>query len=286
MQKSTLQSVLNLALERQHGRAILLDVRYPETTEDKPLVIFCHGFKGFKDWGPFPYLCESMARAGNVVVSFNFSHNGIGTQPPWDHYGDLEGFARNTLTTELEDLGAVLDWAGYADELIAARADTSSIAVIGHSRGGGIVLARASEDPRIKKLITWAAVTDFAYNLQEEVLQQWEAEGVRYIPNARTGQQMPMYYSYVEDYYAHQERLDLQKAAERITQPMLIVHGTNDETLPFETAIDLKRKIPHAKLCLIPAATHTFDMKHPWDGADLPFNAEVLLKETLRFLEK
>ena len=34
------------------------------TRKDFPVVIFLHGFKGFKDWGPFPDACEDMARHG------------------------------------------------------------------------------------------------------------------------------------------------------------------------------------------------------------------------------
>ena len=26
-----------------------------------PIVFFCHGFKGFKDWGPWPWLCGEIA---------------------------------------------------------------------------------------------------------------------------------------------------------------------------------------------------------------------------------
>lgn len=43
----------------------------------KPLVIFCHGFKGFKDWGGFPYMMEKMAGEGFAALSFNFTYNGV-----------------------------------------------------------------------------------------------------------------------------------------------------------------------------------------------------------------
>lgn len=39
-------------IESKRGKEILLDVNLNSDT-NKPLVIFCHGFKGFKDWGPF-----------------------------------------------------------------------------------------------------------------------------------------------------------------------------------------------------------------------------------------
>ena len=32
-------------------KPILFDIQYPESQDKSPLIIFLHGFKGFKDWG-------------------------------------------------------------------------------------------------------------------------------------------------------------------------------------------------------------------------------------------
>ena len=70
-----------------HGDVIRADVRRPARGVPRSAVIVAHGFKGFKDWGFFPYLCESLARDGHLVVSFNTSLNGVGpacwTSPTW-----------------------------------------------------------------------------------------------------------------------------------------------------------------------------------------------------------
>ena len=62
-------------------------------------VIFVHGFKGFKDWGFVPYLCNYFAEQGFFTITFNFSHNGIGDNPL--EFTELEKFAkkRNTNST-------------------------------------------------------------------------------------------------------------------------------------------------------------------------------------------
>jgi len=54
------------------------DVRTQEKGADRPAVVICHGFKGFKDWGFFPHLAARIARAGMTAVSFNFSGSGVG----------------------------------------------------------------------------------------------------------------------------------------------------------------------------------------------------------------
>ena len=44
-----------IVLEGKNGRPIICDLRFNETGEKQPLIIFCHGFKGYKDWGHFNY---------------------------------------------------------------------------------------------------------------------------------------------------------------------------------------------------------------------------------------
>ena len=52
-------------------------------------IVVCHGFKGFKDWGFFPYLADCLAAGtGAMVISFNFSGSGIGP--------DLESFTEHS----------------------------------------------------------------------------------------------------------------------------------------------------------------------------------------------
>ena len=38
-------------------------------------------------------------------------------------------------------------------------APPSSIGVVGHSRGGGIAVLQAASDPRVRALVTWAAIS-------------------------------------------------------------------------------------------------------------------------------
>ena len=49
-----------------------------ERINSAPCIILVHGFKGFKDWGSFPYAAKYFAKEGYFVLTFNFSHNGIG----------------------------------------------------------------------------------------------------------------------------------------------------------------------------------------------------------------
>lgn len=41
----------NLILNRKKQKPILWDAFFNSSKTQKPLVVFCHGYKGFKDWG-------------------------------------------------------------------------------------------------------------------------------------------------------------------------------------------------------------------------------------------
>ena len=63
----------------QEPHPILADIYYPNISNGC-LVVFCHGFKGFKDWGAWHLVAEKFAQDGFIFLKFNFSHNGIGQE--------------------------------------------------------------------------------------------------------------------------------------------------------------------------------------------------------------
>ena len=48
----------NIVINGKHNKPILLDFAYKVTGNAKPVVVFAHGFKGFKDWGHFNKVME------------------------------------------------------------------------------------------------------------------------------------------------------------------------------------------------------------------------------------
>lgn len=99
----------NIILQSRYDRPFLADVYYEKTNKKKPVVILSHGFQGFKDWGCFDLAAEKFATEGFVFVKFNMSHNGTTIDHPLD-FVDLETFANDNITIELDDLGVVVDW--------------------------------------------------------------------------------------------------------------------------------------------------------------------------------
>ena len=90
------------------GRQITFDVTLPGTVGPHPVVVFAHGFKGFKDWGPFGLVARAFAASGFAFVKFNFSFNGTTPEQPND-FADLGAFSENNFTRELNDLGSMIE---------------------------------------------------------------------------------------------------------------------------------------------------------------------------------
>lgn len=263
------------------GRPMLCDVVFISDGQPKPIVIFVHGFKGFKDWGHFSLLAKHFAQQGFIFIRFNFSHNGTTVEQPTE-FADLEAFGQNNYGKELNDLGNVIDWATTAAVLENDRSD--KLALIGHSRGGGISILKAAEDSRITRLVTWASVSDFLQRNKKRTIDTWLQSGVVYATNTRTGQKLPMYRQFYDDLLKNAERYNIAKAMQALLIPVLIVHGTEDEAVPVQEALQLRQMARHGELLLVEGAGHTFDVRHPFVGPDFPANAELVIFKTIEFL--
>lgn len=271
-----------------HGRAFEADATYMADGRAKPVLLFVHGFKGFKDWGHFPLLAEFFARQGFVFVKLNLSHNGIVVGGTGD-LEDLEAFGRNNFSIELDDIGQVIDALFTPDStpVPAAEMDLSRLFLAGHSRGGGLVLLKAAEDPRVKAVATWAAIAEVQQRWPQAMLDEWQRTGVLQVPNLRTGQSLPLHYQIVEDYLANRPRLDIaHNVSQQLRQPLLIIHGEQDETVTVDAAHTLQKLRPEAELLLLPTATHMFGGAHPWTETELPAQAQHIAEATAAFFQR
>lgn len=246
-----------------HG---LVDLPAPsDTPGERPTIVVCHGFKGFMEWGFFPYLATLLADRGFVVVRVNLSATGM--LPGEDIVSDPAAFRANTHSRELEDLLAVLEAAG--ETIAPGRVDRGRLGLFGHSRGGGNAILAATREPwrdRVRALVTWASVAAFdRYSAEQK--ESWRRDGELPVVNARTGQQLALGLDLLEDLEARPGDLDILAAARDVRAPWLIVHGQDDESVPATEAGRLSEAASgvHERL-LIPGANHTFGSRHPFIG--------------------
>lgn len=272
---------LSFAVDNSQGDAVHCDVRFVADGTSKPVVIFCHGFKGFKDWGPFPTWGRRLAQAGFAAVHLNFSYNGVHPEAPTE-FTEPDKFAHNTLTRELDDLEAVVNAVEDGD-LPAMHVDSARLGLVGHSRGGGIAILQAARDDRIQALATWAAVDGFIERFSDEQIEDWKTKGYSEVVNSRTGEVMRLNKVLYEDALAHEDELDVTAAAERLDIPWLIVHARDDESVGFDAAEHLLDRAETAEL-LEAEGGHTFGGAHPFDGT-VPGSLERVWRTSIDFLQ-
>lgn len=238
-------------------------------------IIFVHGFKGFKDWGAHNKVAAWFAENGYRYVKFNLSHSGVTAENP-DDVTDMEAFASNTVSKELNDLDLVIDYVSENFE--------SPVILIGHSRGGGLSIIKAANDPRISKLITWSAIADFSSLWKKEQEEEWRETGTIYVENARTKEKMPLNSALLEDFNENKEEFNILAAAKRISIPWLILHGDDDVNVNFSVAQKLAQKQLKAKIQKIAGANHVYGASHPYHANELPVHLQEVVEKTLRFL--
>lgn len=278
-----MKTTKNILIPGKHNRSILTDLYFFEDDKSKPIIIFCHGYKGFKDWGAWNLMAEEFAKAGFCFIKFNFAYNGGTIEQPID-FPDLEAFGNNNYTKELADLDSVLNW--IETSLSSNKnIDTSNITLLGHSRGGGIVTIKAEEDSRISNVISLAGVSDFENRFpKDEAFETWKKEGVYYIVNGRTKQDMPHFYQFFKDFEQNKERLNIKRASSTLKIPHLIIHGNKDTSVSINEAENLHKWNPNSELVIIDGADHVFGTKHPWQKTKLSKELEIVIQSVVSFI--
>jgi alpha-beta hydrolase superfamily lysophospholipase len=243
---------MQFQLTSEEGLPIHGDFDVP-AGKTRALVVIVHGFKGFKDWGFFPWLAERLCNAGLAACRFNMSRSGIGENA--ETFERLDLFADDTYSGQVADLVQVVR---YAQSLHPALPTF----LLGHSRGGGIALLAAREIERLRGIVTWSAISRVD-RWDEATKRRWRSDGYLEVLNARTRQVMRMSTRILDDYEANAARLDILAAARALTVPLLLLHGARDESVPVEEATLIAAQAQAASLGCLENAGHTYNAIHP-----------------------
>ncbi len=243
------------------GGIIRGEVRAAKKPGDRPALFLAHGFKGFKDWAFMPYAAEKLAEAGFVAITFNFSRNGVSERD----FDELSKFGYNTYTREQADLEEVLKAAIGGNLPHASLIQRAKLGMIGHSRGGGNALIFAAEHPLIRAAATWNGIA--RANLFDDAFEaKAREEGVAYVTNARTQQEMPVRREFFEDLDANKDRFDIPARLAGLRIPVLMIQGSDDAPRLLEGFHRLQEAAPHQQALELEGTGHTFGAVHPFAG--------------------
>lgn len=270
----------NYILKTEDQESIRITTYGEDNKETKPGIIVGHGFKGFKEWGFFPYTGKHLAEQGFFVITFNFSLNGVGES--LTEFDELDKFAKNTFSREIEELKLLID--SYQNGFFG-EVNNNKIGLLGHSRGGADALLTAYQKPEIDAVATWASIAKLD-RYSERQKKEWREQGYWDIENARTKQIMRLNVELLDDIETNSDsHLNMEKAVKNLKKPLLIAHGEEDLAVPVREAEKLYEWSDKqlTELYKISSAGHTFNIKHPFEGTNEKFNR--LLDKTMKIFK-
>lgn len=251
-----------------------------EKISSKPCIIYVHGFKGFKDWGFVPYLANYFSDNDYCVITFNFSHNGLGKDK--FELTEMDKFAKNTISLEVSELIDLVK--AYKSGFFGKS--TGKVGIIGHSRGSAIALLASLRNNEISCYCLWGAIAKID-RYTERQKKEWREKGFIEVINSRTNQMMRLDLEILNDIENIINSSDnIESAIKKLKKPLLIIHGEQDLTVPLIEGEQLYKwsNKDLTKFIKIPNTGHTFDIVHPFAGSNSKF--DMVLKETLEFFNQ
>src|SRR5450432_301712 len=261
----------------------IIDGIYLNAGSNSPLVIVVNGHNGFYNYGMFPYLQQSLAHHNISSYSFNFSHGGI--KGDGDYFEDLINYEKNCMRLEVEDVMHVLH------NLHSGKFEKhTGLFLLAHSLGGVplIFSAKKAQDENI--VINGIVLVSTVKQLNfwpPEIVNEWNQNKVYYKKNNRTKQLLPQGEEFLNEVLQSDSKWNVENEIKKLRQPILILHGENDEAVPEEHGKSLFEWVhPVNKksfLKIIPGATHTYNTKHPFEGATQQL--EEMINSAVMFIQ-
>jgi dienelactone hydrolase len=256
----------NFSLTHPSRIPIHCTLRLPQRQGPFRLVIVAHGFRGFKDWGFFPYLCESLCQSGFAALCFNHSHSGVRDNP--FQITDLEQFSRNSTTEELNDWDLVMDSVLLGNFPYSNRIKLYSLGIVGHSRGGSYGILMANRYPQIRAVAAWGAIETFQ-RFSLDTQRQWREKGYLEVKADGTENSLHLSVTALDALEKNLDRLDVSRTMQRLSIPVLLVHGREDRVIPLKEGQKLWQRADHqlSRFHVIEDGGHTFKTQHPFAGS-------------------
>ncbi len=255
------------------GLPVRGDVDLPDGNRVVPVIVGAHGFKGFRRWGFWPRFAKAFAERGFGVVRYDGSHNGVGAEGLV--FDEKHLFEKNTLVREQADLVAVLGALRNGALPGKERLHADRLALLGHSRGGALVIVHAADDPAVRAVVALAPIAT-GRRFPDEVVAQGLADGFVPIKNTRTGEILRFGREAILEMRDRDDVQDIAAShASRLTSPLLVVHGANDTSVPCNEGRKLAEAAPGGVYAQFEDCDHVLNCRHPWHGRTPAFDRFV-----------
>ena len=225
---------MNKTIRNLHGEKIDYTF-HPGDKNENHLVVIGHGVTGNKDRPFIVALAEALSSDGIPTLRISFSGN-----------GNSEGrFEDSTVSKEVEDLCCVID-----------ALDGWNVLYVGHSMGGAVGVLRASKDTRILGIVSLSGMVHTENFARREFGDVTPDEGFMWDEPT-----CPLSKAYMDDMSSIET---VVTRASSIYVPWLFVHGTEDDIVPLQDALDIFDRANDPKqLIQIDGSDHVFSDHTP-----------------------
>ncbi len=210
-----------------------------ENIEKCPLCIIIHGFTGHSEERHIVAVQKALNEIGVATLRADMYGHGKSDGKFEDH----------TLFKWLTNILAVIDYAKKLDFV-------TDIYMAGHSQGGlSVLLAAAMERDIVKAIMLLSPAV-----MIPEIARTGELLGLKFDPEnipdemeAWDGRKLNGNYVRVA------QTIKIEDFVEKYQKPVLIVHGDQDEAVPYEFSVKLSKQYKNCKLVTIPGDNHCYD---------------------------
>ncbi len=213
----------------------------------KGVIAYCHELNGDR-WSCVPYI-EDLRHRGYDIFTFDFRNHGKS-----DRLNNYDPMPWVTCF-DLADVRAVIDYLSSRPDALA-----EGIGMLGVSKGGTVALCATAYDPRVKTLICDGACP--TERMQIYYLRRFAKIFVKVswlidrLPDLSL-RSTNAWTRYVISRRKNCRFVNVDAAARRISQPVLMIHGRRDNHIPLEVVKDLRNSMSkNTKLWAISDAKH------------------------------
>lgn len=247
-----------IVFKNKKGRQLIGMLHLPDNRGRFPLVVICHGWGDNKTQRKFVRLARTLEK--NRIAALRFDFEGCG-----DSEGD---FLKATVKKEIADLKSAIYYVKKIKNI-----DIEKIAFVGHSMGAVICALFLAQNKVAAKIIAmWAPAFNqkelMKYWATSKEIKQWERQGYLY----REGKEKIIGL----DYLRENRDKDYSSIFKKVQLPVLIIHGSKDETVPVKFSKALAKIHKNIKLSVLVGADHKFEDY---------YIQQRLIKDTVRWIK-
>ncbi|MGM9877876.1 MAG: alpha/beta hydrolase [Bacilli bacterium] len=225
------------------------------------IVVLCHGYLGDKnETGLFDMLKIKLIEENLNSFRFDFRAHG-------ESSGNDDDIS---LTGEIKDLENTLD--------MLKMKGFNKFILVGSSLGGAIVSLIDHSKYNILNMIIWYGALDFNKikkgDFTKENMEIAKKNGYYIKYSKHNNNYRKISYQLFKDFDTYKPYVNLQK----LDFPILLIHGTKDELVNYESSINTHKLYKNSKLIIIENAKHLF--------IDSIENRNYAINETVNFIKE